>query len=167
MLIRPEEPADVAEIRELTLAAFADVPQSRQTEAAVLDALRAASALTVSLVAVDEHGRLLGHIAVSPVTIDPDPGPGWYGGGPLSVRPSRQGNGIGTALVHAAFDEIRRRGGRGCVAVGDPAYYARFGFAPSVSLVVPGVPQENVLAIALEGPVPGGTVAFHPAFAAE
>lgn len=167
MLIRPEQPSDVAAIRELTAAAFADVPHSRQTEGSVLDALRAAGALTVSLVAVDEHGRLLGHIAISPVTIDPDLGPGWYGGGPLSVLPSRQRNGIGTALVHAAFDEMRRRGSRGCVVVGDPDYYARFGFTPGAPLVMPGVPPQNVLAIALDGTVPSGTVAFHPAFAAE
>ena len=166
MLIRPEHPSDVAEIRALTLAAFAGVPQSRQTEGAVLDALRAGGALTISLVAVDDDGRLAGHVAVSPVTIDPDPGPGWYGGGPLSVRPSRQGDGVGTALVHAAFEEMRQRGARGCVLVGEPAYYARFAFAPSTSLVLPGVPAENLLVVALAGAVPSGVVTFHPAFAA-
>jgi putative acetyltransferase len=167
MLIRPERPSEVPEIRALTVAAFADVPQSRQTEGAVLDALRAGGALTISLVAVDDDGRPVGHIAVSPVTIDPDPGPGWYAGGPLSVRPSCQHNGVGTALVHAAFEEMRRRGARGCVLVGDPAYYARFGFVSTGSLVLPGVPAENLLVVALDGAVPSGVVAFHPAFAAE
>lgn len=164
--IRDESPSDVAEIRAITTAAFADVPRSRQTEAAIVDALRAANALTVSLVAIDDD-QIVGHVAVSPASIDGDANLGWYGGGPLSVRPDRQRNGIGTALVRAAFERLRELGARGCVVVGDADYYRRFGFACPRSLVVPGVPPENVLALALDDEIPAATVAFHPAFAAQ
>jgi putative acetyltransferase len=48
MIIRDERPADIAAIRRITDAAFEDVPQSRQTEAAVIDALRSAEAMTAA-----------------------------------------------------------------------------------------------------------------------
>ncbi|WP_099023208.1 GNAT family N-acetyltransferase [Mycolicibacterium palauense] len=170
MIIRPERESDIDAIRDITDAAFAEVPQSRQTESAIVEALRAAGALTLSLVAVDgdrPDGQIVGHLAVSPVTVDGDARRGWYGGGPLSVRPDRQRQGVGSALVRAAFSELRARGARGCVLVGDPRYYRRFGFASTGELAVADVPAENVLALALEGPIPHGTVVFHPAFAAE
>ncbi len=163
--IRDEEPSDVAAIRALTQAAFADVPQSRQTEAAVIDELRAAGALTISLVAVDDDSEIVGHLALSPVSIDGDAATGWYGGGPLSVRPDRQRQGVGTALIRAAFDRLREQGARGCVLVGEPGYYRRFGFRAASSLVMPDVPAEYVLVLAIDDEEPVGSVAFHPAFA--
>ena len=165
MIIRNERESDAGAIRALTTAAFADVPQSRQTEAAIIDALRAAGDLTLSLVAVDEGDHVVGHVAVSPISINGDTDCGWYGGGPLSVRPYLQRSGIGTALVRAAFDRLREIGARGCVVVGDPDYYRRFGFTSDASsLVVREVPPENVLTLTLQDGVPAGTVAFHPAF---
>lgn len=167
MIIRDERDSDIAGVRALTEAAFADVPQSRQTEAAVIDALRTAGALTLSLVAEDA-GEIVGHVAVSPVSIDGRGDLGWYGGGPLSVRPDLQRRGIGTALVRAAFERLREIDARGCVVVGDPDYYRRFGFTGATpSLVMPGVPQENVLVLTVDGETPAGTVAFHEAFDAQ
>ena len=168
MIIRDERDSDIAAIRALTDAAFADVPQSRQTEAAVIDALRTAGALTLSLVAVDDAGEVVGHVAVSPVSIDGRADLGWYGGGPLSVRPDLQRRGIGTALVRAAFERLREIGARGCVAVGDPGYYRRFGFSGAPRRwCCRGVPQENVLVLTVDGETPAGTVAFHEAFEAQ
>lgn len=167
VVIRPEAESDVAAIRALTQEAFADVPQSRQTEAAVVDGLRAAGALTLSLVAVDDSGEIVGHVAVSPISIGGDVGSGWFGGGPLSVRPGCQRAGIGTALTRAAFERLRDMGARGCVVVGDPAYYRRFGFHSDPCLVVEGVPPENVLVLALDEQIPEGAVSFDPAFDAE
>ena len=168
MIIRDERETDIGAVRALTTAAFADVPQSRETEAAIIDALRAAGALTLSLVAVDESDQVVGHVAVSPISLDGDTDCGWYGGGPLSVRPDLQHSGIGTALVRAAFERLREIGARGCVVVGDPDYYRRFGFTNDVSsLVVPEVPPENVLTLSLHDDIPTGTVAFHPAFAVQ
>src|SRR5690606_20299677 len=110
----------------LTAAAFAGVPYASGTEPAIIAALRAAGALRLSLVAA-EGQELLGHVAFSPVIIG-GRDRGWLGLGPLSVRPDRQRRGIGSALVRTGLERLRRDGAGGCVLLGDPAYYRRFGF---------------------------------------
>src|SRR5690606_25113924 len=89
MHIRKETPQDAAEIRRLTDEAFRTVAYSNQKEGEIVDALRAAKALTLSLVA-EEDGQVLGHVAFSPVQIGGED-KGWYGLGPVSVSPDRQG----------------------------------------------------------------------------
>jgi putative acetyltransferase len=163
--IRDEREHDAAAIRAVTLAAFANMPYSRQTEAAIVEALRAAGALTVSLVAI-EAVDVVGHVAFSPASIDGEAVPGWYGVGPLSVRPDRQRSGIGSALMREGIARLRALGGKGCVVVGDPAYYQRFGFQARPGLTVPGVPPEHVRFLDLEAEWAPGVVAFHPGFAA-
>lgn len=163
--IRDEQERDAAGIRAVTLAAFAGMPYSRQTEAAIVEALRAAGALTISLVAV-EGDDVVGHVAFSPVSTDGAPAPGRYGVGPLSVRPDRQRSGIGSALMRAGIRRLQALGGKGCVVVGDPAYYERFGFRANSRLTVPGVPPEHVRFLELEPGWPGVVVAFHAGFAA-
>lgn len=164
-IIRDEREGDAGAIRAVTLAAFAGMPYSEQTEAAIVDALRAAGALAVSLVAV-EDGEIAGHVAFSPIAIDGAPAPGWFGAGPLSVRSDRQRRGIGTALMRAGLARLGDAGAKGCVLVGDPAYYRRFGFRASSSLRYPDLPAEYFQVLALTPETPSGTVAFHPAFAA-
>jgi putative acetyltransferase len=66
--IRNETSADVSAIAELTVAVFRTMAISSHTEQFVLATLRAAKALTISLVA-EAEGRILGHIAFSPVRI--------------------------------------------------------------------------------------------------
>lgn len=95
--IRSETPADIEAIAAVTKAAFAMLAISDHTEQYIVEALRAAGALTVSLVA-ERAGRVVGHIAFSPVTIS-DGTPGWYGLGPVSVLPECQRQGIGAALI--------------------------------------------------------------------
>jgi putative acetyltransferase len=163
--IRDEREEDAGAIRAVTLAAFAGMPYSEQTEAAIVEALRASGALAVSLVAV-EDGEVVGHVAFSPVTIDGAAAPGWFGAGPLSVRPDRQKGGIGTALMRAGLARLTETGAKGCVLVGDPGYYRRFGFVASDRLVYPDLPAEYFQILALTSQTPSGTVAFHPAFAA-
>jgi putative acetyltransferase len=164
MIIRDEQPGDVPAIRDVIAAAFKPVPYSRQTEVAIYDALRAAGAMTVALVA-EEEGAVVGHIVLSRVTIGAESGD-WLGAGPVAVRPDRQGRGIGCALVEAALDRARRLSAPGCVLVGDPAFYGRFGFAARDGLTHDGVPDQFVLGVSLGAPVPQGTIHFHPAFAA-
>lgn len=164
MEIRPERAEDAAAIEANTVAAFADHPHSRQTEHLLVAELRRAGALCLSLVA-EEAGDVVGHAAFSPVTIDGDDR-GWVGAGPVSVRPDRQRRGIGSALMRTALHELRERGVGGCVLVGDPAFYGRFGFARCAGLTLDGVPPEVFLALVLRDPVPAGVVTFHPAFAA-
>ena len=163
--IRDERPGDVAAIGALTAAAFAGMPHSRGTEPAIIAALRAAGALSISLVA-EEAGEILGHMAFSPVAIA-GAGPGWFGIGPVSVHPDRQRAGIGTALVETGLIRIRDAGARGCVLVGDIGYYGRFGFARREGLTYSDVPEHYVLGLAFDGGAPTGAVAFHGGFAAE
>lgn len=162
--IREETSGDVAAIEEITRRAFADHPHSRQTEVAILRGLRRSGALATSLVAV-EHGRVVGHVAVSPVTVS-DGAPAWHALGPVSVLPERQRRGIGSALVRAALARHRELGASGCVLVGEPAFYGRFGFRAEPWLVLPGVPPAYFQAIAFVEPLPRGTVTHHPAFEA-
>jgi putative acetyltransferase len=162
VIVRPETERDVEGIRAVNIVAFEGHAYSQQTEHLIVEALREADALEVSLVA-EIDGEVAGHIAFSAATIG-DSSMGWFLLGPVAVRPERQGEGIGRALVEAGLEALRARGACGCVLVGDPAFYGRFGFLPSTGVVWHGVPDENVLCLRLSGEMPTGEVAFHPAF---
>lgn len=164
LLIRPESDGDISGIRKVNVEAFADHPISRQTEHLIVDALRAAGAMELSLVAVEE-GRVLGHVAFSRAVVG-DAESGWYLLGPIAVLPSCQGRGIGSALVEAGLSEIRSRGAAGCVLVGDPGYYGRFGFATFSHLEYEGVPHEYVLGLRFADEEPSGCIHAHDAFMA-
>lgn len=163
-MLRVEQPADADAIGALITAAFQGHPHSAGTEAAIVRALRAAGALSLSLVA-ERDARLVGHIAFSPVTIDGRPG-AWFGLGPLAVAPHWQRQGVGASLVRHGLQQLREQGAAGCVVLGDPAYYGRFGFRGQPGLVYPGPPPELFMALAWPGPVPQGVVAYHPGFEA-
>lgn len=162
MIIRPETTQDFDGIRAVNVAAFASHPFSQQTEHLIVEALRDAEALSISLVA-DLDGEIVGHVAFSEAEIGGS-APGWYLLGPIAVLPERQGRGIGRALVERGLAELRLRGASGCVLVGDPAFYTRFGFASCPGVTCEGVPDENVLCLAMKGQQPTGEVRYHPAF---
>lgn len=162
MLIRAEKASDIDAIDEITRAAFRDVAVSRQTEQFIIKALRADRALAVSLVA-EIDGRVVGHVAFSPVTIS-DGTPDWYGLGPVSVEPALQGRGIGSALINEGLSRIRGLGARGCALVGDPGYYRRFDFRNLAELVYEGIPQEFFLCLPFTEDLPQGAVVFHQGF---
>ncbi len=162
MTIRPEVPADVAAIHAVTVAAFLDAPHTGHTEQFIVDALRRAGALSVSLVA-EVQGVVVGHVAVSPVTIS-DGSTGWFGLGPISVNPDIQRQGIGSLLMREALRRLRQQGAAGCVLLGDPAFYARFGFKPEAGLVLNGAPPEYFQALSFDRSLPQGTVTYHAAF---
>jgi putative acetyltransferase len=164
MLIRDERPCDEAAIQVVIADAFRDMPFSDQTEVFIMPALRRAGALALSLVA-EEDGEIVGQAAFSPVTIDGKPG-GWYGLGPIAVPPGRQRQGIGSALIAEGLARLRALGADGCLLVGHPDYYPRFGFRHEPQLTVPGVPPEAFMILPFGKVVPAGKVAFHPAFAA-
>lgn len=162
MLIRPEASDDVAAISRLTEAAFRGHSHSDGSEPRIIGRLRAAGALSCSIVAVDE-GEVIGHAAASPITIGAAD-EGWFGLGPVSVTPGRQGRGVGVALVDAVLNRLRAVDARGCVVLGEPSYYERFGFRPWAQLILPGVPASHFLALSFDGPIPSGKVAYHQAF---
>lgn len=162
MIVRPETDRDSEGIREVDIAAFQGHPYSHQTEHLIVEALRAAGALELSLVA-ETDGGVVGHIAFSAACIG-DSSTGWFLLGPVAVQPTRQGEGIGRALVEAGLDGLRARGACGCVLVGDPAFYGRFGFLQYPGVTCHGVPDENVLCLLMSGEIPTGEVVHHPAF---
>ena len=126
MILRKETAADVEAITEVTTAAFRNHPISNHTGQLIIKALRDANALTISLVA-EIDGRIVGHIAFSPVIIS-DGTKDWYGLGPVSVLPDYQKQGIGKSLVNEGLSLLKNMGGKGCALVRDPNYYKRFGF---------------------------------------
>ncbi|MFO0792269.1 MAG: N-acetyltransferase [Pirellulales bacterium] len=164
-LIRDETRDDVAAITELTVAAFETLAISSHTEQYIVEALRAAGALAVSLVAVRDR-RVVGHIAFSPVEMS-DGTPEWYGLGPVSVLPELQRQGIGKALIQEGLSRLKRLGARGCCLVGHPEYYRKFGFVNTPELGLAGVPSEFFFALSFDGEVPQGSVSFHEAFQAD
>ncbi|MEJ2729070.1 MAG: N-acetyltransferase [Deltaproteobacteria bacterium] len=164
MILRKETVADVEAITEVTIAAFKNHPISNHTEQFIINALRDANALTISLVA-EIDGRVVGHIAFSPVIIS-DGTKDWYGLGPVSVLPEYQKQGIGKSLINEGLSLLKDMGGKGCALVGEPNYYKRFGFKNYPELIHDGVPQEVFLALPINGKVPQGTVVFHEGFLA-
>ncbi len=123
--IRDEQPGDEAGIRAVVTSAF-----PTDAEARLVDALRQANRLAVSLVACVEN-EVVGHLAFSPVELR-----GRVCGvglAPIAVLPIHQRRGIGKALIRAGLDRCRRLGKPFVVVLGDPAYYCQFGFRPAAA----------------------------------
>jgi putative acetyltransferase len=165
IVIRSETDADVSEITEVTVAAFKTLEISNHTEQFIITALRATKALTISLVA-EVDGRVIGHIAFSPLTIS-DGTRNWYGLGPVAVLPEYQQQGIGKALIREGLSRLKDMNAQGCCLVGHPDYYRKFGFKNVPGLVHEGVPQEVFFALSFDGHTPQGTVTFHHGFKAD
>jgi putative acetyltransferase len=162
LLIRDETIHDVAVISAVTEAAFQSLEISDHTEQFVVDALRSAGALTLSLVA-EAEGRVVGHIAFSPVIFS-DGTKNWYGLGPVSVLPEFQRMGIGKTLILTGLTRLKDLDAKGCCLVGHPLYYRKFGFENVAGLTLEGVPPEVFFALSFDGAIPQGTVLFHQAF---
>ncbi|MBN3562889.1 GNAT family N-acetyltransferase [Aliamphritea spongicola] len=163
--IRNEQAADAIVIESVTRQAFENAAYSSHTEQFIIRDLRNAGQLTVSLVA-EWQGAVIGHAAVSPVTIS-DGTSGWYGLGPLSVLPEYQGKGIGSSLMREAVAALKAMNASGCVLLGEPEYYGRFGFVADSQLVLEGVPPEYFLALQFSDDSLQGKVTYHSAFSAQ
>lgn len=164
VVIRGEIDADVSAITEVTVAAFKTLEISHHTEQFIVEALRTAKALTVSFVA-ELDGRVIGHIAFSPVSIS-DGTRDWYGLGPISVLPEYQRQGIGKALILEGLSRLNTLNAKGCCLVGHPDYYRKFGFKNMPGLVLEGVPSKVFFALSFDSHTPQGTVTFHEGFKA-
>jgi len=160
--VRPESPGDEETIFTLTQTAFKPMPFSSGTEPYIIDKLRADGDLTLSLVALDKL-RIVGHIAISPITIT-DGTNGWYGLGPVSVWPELQRVGIGGTLIRRAIADMREKGAKGIALLGSNEYYPRFGFRHEPQLRYPGPPAEYFQCLALDGDLPCGEVAYARGF---
>lgn len=165
LAIRPETPRDEAAIETVVIEAFREAVHSSHTEQFIVRALRKAANPFISLVA-ELEGEIIGHVAASTVHIA-DGSVGWFGLGPLSVLPGFQRRGVGSLLMHEVCAILRARHAAGCVLLGDPAYYRRFGFAPQPGLVLSDVPPEYFQALSFDGSLPEGIATYHDAFAAQ
>lgn len=162
--VRDQTDADFDAVHALVAAAYRGLSHASGTEPFIMDALWRDGGAVIALVAEDGTG-LVGQGAFSAADIF-GKGTGWHVLGPLSVRPDRQRQGIGSALIRAGFDRLRAKGSAGCIVAGDPAYYERFGFRRVPDLHVPGIPDPYVMALSFCGALPSGAVDFHEAFAA-
>ena len=161
--IRHETDADISAIREVTGRAFTEFSYAQYSEQEIVESLRDRDALVLSLIAV-AGPFVVGHLAASAVTIS-DGTDKWVSIGPLSVAPNSQGRGAGSALVDAALDQLREKDIGGVVAVGDPAFYSRFGFVVAEGLSHPGAIQGTFMARPIcDARVPTGEVRYHPVF---
>jgi putative acetyltransferase len=157
-----ESPDDAVAISEVTEAAFRHAAHSSHTEQFIVSALRRTGQLAVSLVA-EMDGEVVGHVAVSAVAIS-DGSAGWFGLGPIAVVPRFQRRGIGSRLMDHALQVLREQGAAGCVLLGDPRFYERFGFRAEPGIRLPDVPPHHFLAMSFGATLPHGTVSYHESF---
>jgi putative acetyltransferase len=120
--VRPEQPSDIAAIRDLNRQAF-----GQDLEADIVDRLRTNGAALLSLVAALDR-EIVGHIMYSPVVIGDTEGAGL---GPMAVSPSHQRQGIGSQLVREGSRRLQEMRIPFVVVVGHPGFYPRFGFEPA------------------------------------
>jgi len=89
--------------------------------------------VALSLVA-ERAGEIVGHVLFSPVRVEGAAGAGAIVSlGPLAVVPASQRAGVGSALVREGLTRCKQAGHQGVVVLGDPRYYARFGFTPAAT----------------------------------
>ena len=165
--IRNEVPSDdAAAIRSVTEQAFAGKPYADGTEPLITDRLRSSGRLTISVVAVAENNKVIGHAAASPVIIGDDAvgGDAWYGIGPVSVLPTYQRQGVGSALMRELLAQLQSLCAAGCVLLGNPHFYSRFGFVVRPEITYPGPDSKFFQTLAWVEELPKGVAKFDEAF---
>jgi putative acetyltransferase len=80
------------------------------------------------------------------------------------VLPDLQRQGIGSMLIREGLQRLRLQGAAGCVVLGNPAYYGRFGFAHDPALTYKGQATRYLQRLTLNGAAPKGDVTYHAAF---
>jgi putative acetyltransferase len=161
--IRGEAPTDRAAIHAVHAASFPTT-----YEADLVDALRLAGRLAISLVAA-VRDDVVGHVAFSPVGM-----PGAMDGvglAPVAVLPAFRRRGIAAQLIRDGLAECARRDHGFVVVLGDPRYYGRFGFTPARAFRLRDEYEGGDAFQALElrpGAIPaaGGLVRYAPELAA-
>ena len=161
-LIRPEHPDDYTAIYDVTKRAFAAMPFSDGDEQELIGRFRNAGVLALSLV-TEMDGGIVGQITLTPA-FAADGSPGWFALGPIAVAPEFQSKRIGGNLIDAAIAWLRAQDAAGCVLVGNPNYYSRFGFAQYSTLAPEGEPAEYYQILPLRVQEPSVVVGFHPLF---
>lgn len=163
--IDPEQAGHEKAIYDLTERAFAPMAYSEGDEQDLINRLRDHNALTISLVARQE-GKIAGHIAFSPAFPD-DGSDGWYALGPISVEPELQKMGVGSELIREGLTLLQERGAVGCILIGNPEYYERFGFEIVPECCPDGEPSDYFQMIVFQGEKPEQVIRFHKLFHAK
>lgn len=161
--IRPEQAGDERAIRALTDAAFHSAPHADGDEGELIEKLREDGDLALSLVATNADQAIIGHVSFSPVSIEGASGD-WYQLAPVSVIPSGQNAGIGSALIEEGITRLRDSGARGIALVGNPDYYERFGFTREHGLTLSDELDPYLQVLVLEGEAPSGKLTLAPGF---
>lgn len=163
VLLRPEQPEDVAKIAAVHRAAF-----TGSDEAELVAALRSSDAWVpeLSFVARTDDAQIVGHVVLTASTVGHTP---VLALAPVGVVPNRQGQGIGERLVADALLHAAALGYAAAVVLGDPAYYGRFGFSPAraqgITPPEEAWPDEAFQARSLNGaPVPQGVMTYAAPF---
>jgi putative acetyltransferase len=162
LVIRNEKVADQQAIYRITQLAFQDRPYADGDEQDVINRLRAAGALTLSLVAVIDDD-LVGQATFSPASQSDGSRP-WYALGPIAVLPDHQSMGIGSALIAEGMQGLQERSALGCILTGNPVYYERFGFVLSPSHTPKAESSQYFQVKFLTDFRPQGIFGFHRAF---
>lgn len=182
LVLRPEQPSDIPTITCITREAFSANPHGEEV---IVTKLRDDNALTLSIVAtvppysksplsspsaspppeVEEgQEKIAAHVAFSPVTLE-GVDENWVGLGPVSVSTSLQRKGLGSAVIREGLRILRERGDiDGCVVLGNPAFYGKFGFQAGQGLVLDGVPAKYFQSLSFGDSRPEAKVRYHAAF---
>jgi putative acetyltransferase len=163
LAVRPEGPGDSGAIRAVHLAAF-----PTPAEAELVARLHEDFDSEISLVA-ERSGEIIGHVMLSRMSVS---GGGRayraLGLGPVAVVPGAQGGGVGSELIRSALAIAGALGEELVFVLGEPDYYARFGFSAE-SAAPFGSPYSGPYLMAQwlrsdAGPPAAGSAAYAPAF---
>ena len=165
VVIREERAGDWEAVNDLITLAFSPMPFSSGTEAAIATSLRQSGAAVVALVA-EQAGNVVGQVLFSPAFIADRPS-SWHAMGPMAVAPTFQRMGLGSRLIGEGLERLKTMGSEGCIVLGSPAYYQRFGFQLAPSLAPAGLPADHFMVLPFGRTPPTEVLAFHPAFEIE
>jgi len=161
MIIRQETTDDYRAIQTLTNTAFEAMPFGDGNEGDVINALRDAGDLLLSLVA--EDNGVIGQVSFSPVEL-PCKGR-WASLGPIAIVANKQRQGIGSKLAKQGLGWLGEQGFDGCVLIGNPKVYGPMGFTNG-DLTYRDVPSHIPQFVSLSGLIPTGEILFAPALEA-
>lgn len=166
MIIRPEREADHAAVAEVVRAAF-----GREEVVSFVERIRASDEFVpeLALVAEDSSG-VIAHLLLSWVGVEGGSRPRILNLTPMSVRPDRQGVGVGSRLIRDALRRAEEAGEPAVMVEGIASYYPRFGFerASALGFVVPHpkIPDEAFMVKRMPGYSPdlAGRIVYPAAF---